>query len=57
MQMKVNDPEDWVIAFDMALNNIAWRNITRLIIHISDSPAHGNERCEKNNHNDENQKF
>ena len=47
----------WVDAFDMALNNIAWRNITKLIIHISDAPANGSERCEKNNYNDENQLY
>ena len=41
----------------MALNNIAWRNITKLNIHISDAAAHGSEWCEKNNHNDENPKL
>ena len=41
----------------MALNNIAWRNGTRLIIHIADAPAHGNEWCNENNHNEENQKL
>jgi hypothetical protein len=53
-------PEDWVGAFDLALNNISWRNGTRLIIHIADASAHGNEWCGKdnhNNHNNENQKL
>ena len=41
----------------MALNNIAWINVTKLIIHISDAPAQGSDWCEKNNHNDENPKL
>ena len=36
-------PEDWVGGYDMALDNITWRNGTRLIIHIEDAPAHGSE--------------
>ena len=52
-----DEPEDWVGAYDQALNNIAWRNGTRLIIHIADSPAHGSEWCAENNHNDENPKL
>lgn len=32
-------PEDWVGGYDMALDNITWRNGTRLIIHIADAPA------------------
>ena len=50
-------PEDWVGAYDMALNNIAWREGTRLIIHIADAPAHGNDWCNENNHNDQNDKL
>lgn len=41
----------------MALDNISWRNGTRLIIHIEDAPAHGNEWCEEDNHNEENSKL
>ena len=50
-------PEDWVGAYDMALNNIAWRNGTRLIIHIADAPAHGSQWCGSNNHEEENSKL
>ena len=50
-------PEDWVGAYDMALNNIAWRNGTRLIIHIADAPAHGSEWCGSTNHEEENSKL
>ena len=50
-------PEDWVGAYDMSLNNIAWRNGTRLIIHIADAPAHGSQWCEENNHEEENSKL
>ena len=37
--MGVDDPEDWVVEYDMALDNIAWRKRTRLIIYIADAPA------------------
>ena len=50
-------PEDWVGAYDMALNNIAWRNGTRLIIHIADAPAHGSIWYGKSNHDDQNAKL
>ena len=50
-------PEDWVGGYDLALNNIAWRNGTRLIIHIADAPAHGSEWCNKENHESENLKL
>ena len=50
-------PEDWVGGFDLALDNMAWRNGTRLIIHIADAPAHGSEWCNKNNHEEENKKL
>ena len=50
-------PEDWVGAYDEALDNIAWRYDTRLIIHIADAPAHGSEWCNKDNHNEENPKL
>lgn len=53
-----DEPEDWVGGYDMVLDNIAWRNGTRLIIHIADAPAHGREWCdESNNHNEENEKL
>ena len=42
---------------DCACNNIAWRNGTRLIIHIADAPAHGSEWCNENNHESENPKL
>ena len=50
-------PEDWVGGYDMALNNMAWRNGTRLIIHIADAPAHGSKWCKKSNHEEENDKL
>ena len=36
--------EDWVGAYNMALN-LNWRDGTKLIIHIADSPAHTIEFC------------
>ena len=50
-------PEDWVGGFEMALDNIAWRKGTRLIIHIADAPAHGSEWCNTKNHEPENAKL
>ena len=50
--------EDWVGAYDMALNNIAWRDGTRLIIHIADAPAHGSKWSNTSDkHNSENEKL
>ena len=45
-------PEDWVGAFKNALdtNTIRWRNGTKLIIHIADAPAHGDEFAGKKNY-------
>ena len=50
-------PEDWVGAYEMALDNIAWRNGTRLIIHIADAPAHGSKWYGEKNHEEENEKL
>ena len=36
-------PEDWVGGYEMALNNMKWRNGIKLIIHIADAGAHGKE--------------
>jgi hypothetical protein len=34
---------DWVAGYDLALNKIKWRDGTKLIIHIADDGAHGEE--------------
>ena len=36
-------PEDWVEGYKLATNNMAWREGTKLIIHIADDGAHGTE--------------
>lgn len=36
-------PEDWVWGYKAALENMAWREGTKLIIHIADAGAHGTE--------------
>ena len=36
-------PEDWVTGYNLALNEINWRNGFKLIIHIADAGAHGEE--------------
>ena len=46
-------PEDWVGAYEKAVNSIRWRDGTKLIIHITDAPAHTKEFCGKENHEKE----
>ena len=36
-------PEDWVTAYKLSIENINWRQGTRLIIHIADAGGHGAE--------------
>jgi energy-coupling factor transporter ATP-binding protein EcfA2 len=36
-------PEDWVGGYDLALHKMGWRNGIKLIIHIADYGAHGEE--------------
>ena len=36
-------PEDWVEGYNLALNKIEWRDGLKLIIHIADAGAHGEE--------------
>ena len=43
-------PEDWVGGYDLALNNIKWRKGNRLIIHIADAGAHGEEFSKGDRH-------
>ena len=52
-------PEDWVGAFRIALDNniIGWRNGIKLIIHIADAPAHGDEFAGKINYTEEGPKL
>ena len=52
-------PEDWVGAFKIALNTdiIRWRRGIKLIIHIADAPAHGDEFAGKKNYTEEGPKL
>jgi hypothetical protein len=34
-------PEDWVGAYELALNEMNWRDGGKTIIHMADAPAHG----------------
>ena len=43
-------PEDWVGGYNLALNNMNWRNGNKLIIHIADAGAHGNDYSNNDNH-------
>ena len=36
-----DEAEDWVSGFKIALEDLVWRNGTKLIFHIADAPAHG----------------
>ena len=48
-----DEAEDWVEAYKMAINNISWREGTKLIIHIADAGAHGKEFSPYDGHNDQ----
>ena len=50
-------PEDWVGAYKKAINNINWKDGTKLIIHFADAPAHTKEFCGEENHEEENGKL
>ena len=50
-------PEDWVGAYNIALNNISWRNGVRCIIHIADAGAHGSKYTSGDGHPDEGPKL
>ena len=54
-----DDPEDWVGAFKIALDTIliGWRKGIKLIIHIADAPAHGDEFAGKENYTEEGPKL
>jgi hypothetical protein len=50
-------PEDWVGAYNLALNTIRWRTGAKTIIHIADAPAHGQVYCGTQNHEEESPKL
>ena len=54
-----DEPEDWVGAFKIALDTdiIKWREGIKLIIHIADAPAHGDEFAGESNYIDEGPKL
>ena len=50
-------PEDWVWGYKTAVEDIAWRKGTRLIIHIADAGAHGKEFSKNDKYPDEGPKL
>ena len=48
-----DEAEDWVEAYKIAVENICWREGTKLIIHIADAGAHGKEFSPSDNHNEQ----
>ena len=52
-----DEPEDWVGAYKKAINDINWKDGTKLIIHFADCPAHTKEFCGEENHEEENGKL
>jgi hypothetical protein len=52
-----DEPEDWVGALTLALNNVSWRGGRKSLIWIADAPAHGQRFCGKVNHEDESPKL
>ena len=49
--------EDWVGGYDIALNKILWRKGKRIIVHICDSPAHGQKYSKNSDDNHKEKKF
>ena len=48
-------PEDWCSAYEIILNTIQWRpNANRVVIHIADDCAHGNQWGRKNDFPEQN---
>ena len=53
-----DSPEDWVEGYKIALNNMGWRDGgMKLIIHIADAGAHGEEFSEGDKHPEEGPKL
>ena len=53
-----DDPEDWVGALDIELNDISWRDKSKkIIVWIADANAHGKKYCGYNNHQEEEKKL
>ena len=52
-----DEPEDWVGAYEKIINAINWKDGTKLIIHIADSPAHTQLFCGEMNHEEEKEKL
>ena len=50
-------PEDWVGGYELALNHMNWRNGIKLIIHIADDGAHGEEFSKGDRHPEEGPKL
>ena len=50
-------PEDWVWGYKTAVEEVGWRNGTKLIIHIADAGAHGVEFSKGDRHPDEGPKL
>ena len=48
-----DEAEDWVEGYKLAINNISWREGSKLIIHIADAGAHGTEFSGGDNHLDQ----
>ena len=49
-------PEDFVGGYNNVFK-MAWRNGTKLIIHIADAPAHCKKYCGRTNHEEESGKL
>ena len=52
-----DEPEDWVGAYNIALNNMSWRKGVRCIIHIADAGAHGTKYSSGDRHDCEGPKL
>ena len=50
-------PEDWIGAYALALKKMSWRKGRKIIIHITDAPAHGQKWCEYDRYPEEGPKL
>ena len=53
----LDEPEDWVGGYDLALHRMNWRNGKKLIIHITDAGAHGIKYSQRDQHYEEGEKL
>ena len=52
-----DEAEDWVGGYEIALSKIKWRNGDKIIVHITDAPAHGKKYSKNSGDNHKEESF